>query len=223
MKDLLYENLLDAMSMIDEDKTQYYAKEMIKKGCSPHEILDCLNEGLKRVEVQFEKGEYFIADLIYAGMLYRSVLDILVPPAKDGERDTKKARVLIGVVEEDIHEIGKNIVVGILITDNFEVIDLGIDVKPQAFVEAIGKYHPQFVLLSGMMHFAQDSMKKTIEMITAAGFRDQVHIILGGGCVDPDILENMDADAAAYMPEDTLRYCNDLVKQGGIHEEQCSE
>ncbi len=195
MKDLLYENLLDAMSMIDEDKTQYYAKEMIKKGCSPHEILDCLNEGLKRVEVQFEKGEYFIADLMYAGMLYRSVLDILVPPAKDGERDTKKARVLIGVVEEDIHEIGKNIVVGILITDNFEVIDLGIDVKPQAFVEAI----------------------------TAAGFRDQVHIILGGGCVDPDILENMDADAAAYMPEDTLRYCNDLVKQGGIHEEQCSE
>ena len=196
MKDLLYENLLDAMSMIDEDKTQYYAKEMIKKGCSPHEILDCLNEGLKRVEVQFEKGEYFIADLMYAGMLYRSVLDILVPPAKDGERDTKKARVLIGVVEEDIHEIGKNIVVGILITDNFEVIDLGIDVKPQAFVEAIGKYHPQFVLLSGMMHFAQDSMKKTIEMITAAGFRDQVNIILGGGSVDPDILENIDADAA---------------------------
>lgn len=142
MKDLLYENLLDAMSMIDEDKTQYYAKEMIKKGCSPHEILDCLNEGLKRVEVQFEKGEYFIADLMYAGMLYRSVLDILVPPAKDGERDTKKARVLIGVVEEDIHEIGKNIVVGILITDNFEVIDLGIDVKPQAFVEAIGNTIP---------------------------------------------------------------------------------
>ena len=137
MKDLLYEDLVKAMGMIDEGKTQYYAKQMIEEGRSPHEILEGLNEGLKQVEKQFEDGEYFIADLMFSGMLYRSVLDILVPPAKEGEAVYKKARVLIGVVEEDIHEIGKNIVVGLLITDNFEVIDLGIDVKPQTFVDAI--------------------------------------------------------------------------------------
>lgn len=219
MKDLLYEDLVKAMGMIDEDKTQYYAQQMIEEGRSPHEILEGLNEGLKQVEQQFEDGEYFIADLMFSGMLYRSVLDILVPPAKEGETLSKKARVLIGVVEEDIHEIGKNIVAGLLITDNFEVIDLGIDVKPQAFVDAIAQYHPQFVLLSGMMHFAQDSMKKTIEMITAAGLRDQVYILLGGGCVDHNILKNMDADASAYEPEDTLKYCNEHVNAGRIHEE----
>ena len=110
MKDLLYEDLVKAMGMIDEGKTQYYAKQMIEEGRSPHEILEGLNEGLKQVEKQFEDGEYFIADLMFSGMLYRSVLDILVPPAKEGEAVSKKARVLIGVVEEDIHEIGKNIV-----------------------------------------------------------------------------------------------------------------
>ena len=119
MKDLLYEDLVKAMGMIDEDKTQHYAKQMIEEGRSPHEILEGLNEGLKQVEQQFEDGEYFIADLMFSGMLYRSVLDILVPPAKEGETLYKKARVLIGVVEEDIHEIGKNIVAGFFFFPKF--------------------------------------------------------------------------------------------------------
>lgn len=202
----LKESLTQAMAGLDEELVLTYAKELLNQGCSSFDIQHCLNSGLKRVGSQFEAGEYFIADLMYSGMLYRSVLDIL-PLQKQSPGSKKEGRILIGVVEQDIHDIGKDIIVGLLSAENFDVIDLGTDVSPQAFINGIQTYHPDIVLLSGMMHFAQDSMKRTVDAIRDAGLRNQVFILLGGGCIDKEILNWVHADATAVEPTDTVNAC----------------
>lgn len=210
--EMLKEGLTDAIARLDDEKVQYFADEMIKEGCSSQDIQLCLNQGLKKVKEQFQRGEYFIADLIYSGMLCHLALSLLtdrrkLPPGQ------KKGRVLIGVVEKDIHNIGKDIVAGLLSADGFDVIDLGSNVTPQQFVDAIRTHRPELVLLSGMMHFARESMKETVDAITDAGLRDQIYILLGGGCIDTGILSHVSADAAAIEPIDTLNLCNAFINR----------
>ena len=98
------------------------------------------------------------------------------------------------------------------------MVDLGTNVSPSSFVNAIRTHHPQIVLMSGMMHYSQDSMKRTVEAITEAGLRDSVTILIGGGCVNDSILEYIGADARVNEPLDTIALCNQLISRG-IYEE----
>nr|NIV40684.1 methionine synthase [Anaerolineae bacterium] len=107
----------------------------------------------------------------------------------------RQGKVLIGTVAGDIHDIGKNIVSFMLDVNGFEVVDLGIDVSPAKFVEAIQEFQPQVVGLSGFLTLAFDAMKDTVDAIEAAGLRDQVKIVLGGGQVTDKIVEYAGADA----------------------------
>lgn len=206
------DGLIDAITRLDDGRVRFFTDTLIKKGCASREIHCCLSQGLEHVKDLFEKGEYFIADLIYSGMLCHLSLSLLTDSRRTPET-AHKGPILIGVVEKDIHNIGKDIVAGLLSADGFDVIDLGSNVKPRAFVEAIFSYSPALVLMSGMMHFARESMKETIEAIRAAGLRDRVFILLGGGCVDPSILSRMDADAVASDSIDTLNLCNEYISR----------
>jgi methanogenic corrinoid protein MtbC1 len=103
--------------------------------------------------------------------------------------------VLIGTVKGDIHDIGKNIVTFMLYANGFEVLDLGVDVSPQKFVEAIGDFGPQVIGLSGFLALAFDTMKETIEAIETAGLRDGVKIMIGGGQVSEQVRKYTGADA----------------------------
>ncbi len=206
------EGLVEAIAKLDDEKVQFYVKALISEGCASRDIQTCLNQGLNKVKEQFEKGEYFIADLIYSGTFCHFALSLLTDSLQRPNAQ-KKGRILIGVAENDIHNIGKDIVAGLLSADGFDVIDLGSNVTPQAFVKAIRTYQPQLVLMSGMMHFARESMKQTIQAICAAGLRDRVFILLGGGCVASSTLSQMHADAIAIEPIDTLNLCNEFISR----------
>ena len=134
----LEQDMVDAIANLDDLQVISCAKEMLENEYSSLEIEQFLNLGLKKVGELFENGEYFIADLMYSGMLYRSVLDLFSPNIRNTTSPTK-GRILIGVVEKDIHDIGKDIVAGLLTSDGFDVIDLGTDVSPKTFVQAILK------------------------------------------------------------------------------------
>ncbi len=211
-KQELLKRLTDTIGRLDDEGAHAAAEALKQTDCTFEEVLGCLNQGLKLVGSQFEQGEYFIADLMYSGILYCSILDSFSftrPASLGGE----KGKILAGVVEKDIHDIGKDIIVSLLRADGFEVIDLGVNVPPQTFVEQIRLQQPQIVILSGMMRFAQDSMRRTVEAIQQAGLRDQVHILLGGGCVDRSILKHVDADACATEPADTIKACNRFLER----------
>jgi len=119
--------------------------------------------------------------------------------------------VVIGVVAGDIHDIGKDIIVSLLRAERFDVVDLGIDVKPERFVHAVRNYHPDVVLLSGVLTTAQEAMVQTIQALTDAGLRDQVKVLIGGLCTSEYLMHHVGADGWAYDSNRTVRFCKEVV------------
>jgi methylmalonyl-CoA mutase cobalamin-binding domain/chain len=154
---------------------------------------------MEGVGERFEKGDYFLPHLMMAGEMLKQISSLLKPLIRQHKTEDKGGKVLIGTVEGDIHDIGKNIVVFLLEANGFEVLDIGINQKPGKFVEAIRAFQPKVVGMSGLLTLAFDSMKKTVEAIEEAGLRREVRIVIGGGVVTEKIREYTGADA--YAPD----------------------
>jgi methanogenic corrinoid protein MtbC1 len=207
---MIKHDLTEAMASLDEDSLLQLAKDLANQGCSYNEALVLLNAGIKKVGDLFEKGDYFIADLIVSGMLYRSAIRYFTPEI-NCSFDEPAGKVVIGVVEDDIHDIGKDIVTGILLAEKFEVIDLGVDVKPIGFVHAVKTYKPDILLLGGTMSFSLSSMHRTIDAIKNAGLREAVAILVGGRCVYSGLSERIGADAATTDLMYVSKFCKAII------------
>jgi 5-methyltetrahydrofolate--homocysteine methyltransferase len=130
-----------------------------------------------------------------AGEMLTQISDVLKPELAKQPEVKRQGKVLIGTVEGDIHDIGKNILTFMLDVSGFEVLDLGVDVSPQGFVDAIQDFQPQVIGLSGFLTLAFDGMKETIKAIETAGLRDGVNIMIGGGQVSEEVCRFAGADA----------------------------
>jgi 5-methyltetrahydrofolate--homocysteine methyltransferase len=161
------------------------------------DIMAAARDGMAVVGQRFAEQTYFIPDLIFSGKILKGVADLAEPYLKDatGGQQERLGKVIIGTVEGDIHDIGKDMVVFMLDVSGYEVIDLGIDVPKQKFVDSIKESGSQVVGLSGFLTLAYDSMKATIDAIQEAGLRDQVKIMVGGGQIDQQIVDYTGADA----------------------------
>jgi 5-methyltetrahydrofolate--homocysteine methyltransferase len=173
------------------------AQELLEAGEEPLRILVLCREAMSIVGQRFEGGEYFLPELVFAGEMLRQIAEMVKPhiPSGSAVEGEHRAKVLIGTVQGDVHDIGKNIVVFMLEVNGFEVHDLGIDVPAGRFVEAIREIGPGVLGLSGFMTVAFDAMKETIEEVERAALRDQVKIMIGGGMVDEHIRAYTGADA----------------------------
>jgi len=187
--------LVNAIADMREEEALKLVKEMVEGGSGPMAILDAAREAMDLVGQRYEKGTYFLPELMLAGEMLNQITDIVKPELAKLPEIKRHGKVLIGTVEGDIHDIGKNIVTFMLDANGFDVLDLGVDVPPQKFVEAIQDFQPQVVGLSGFLTLAFDTMKKTIEAIKAAGLRDKVKIMIGGGQINESIQEYTGADA----------------------------
>ncbi len=190
------EQLINAIADMDEEGALALTRELLDRGATPTVILDDCRAAMEIVGKRFEAGEYFIPELILAGEMLKGISAEVKPHMTSAQADVKKlGKVIVGTVKGDIHDIGKDIVVFMLDVNGFEVHDLGIDVPAQAFVEKIAEVKPQVVALSGFLTLAFDSMKETVGAIKAAGLRDQVKIMVGGGTVDEQVCKYAGADA----------------------------
>jgi methanogenic corrinoid protein MtbC1 len=189
------DKLINLMADLMEDETLAYVRELIDKGTNPMDILDDARSGMELVGKRFEKGEYFIPDLMMAGEILKGISDIVKPLMEGGPSGTKKGKVLIGTVAGDIHDIGKDIVTFMLDVSGYDVLDIGIDVPVETFVEKTREFKPQVIGLSGFLTLAFDSMKKTIESLEQAGLRDSLKIMIGGGQIDEEVRKYVRADA----------------------------
>jgi len=187
--------LIDAIVNMKEKEAVDLVKKMMDKGEDPMTILGACKDAMDSVGKRFEKGEFFLPELILAGEMVRQISEILKPKLT-GELKTKRlGKVIIGTVKGDIHDIGKDVVVFMLDVNGFEVLDLGIDVPPQKFVEAVKDFQPAVVGLSGFLTLAFDAMKETVEAIAKAGLRDRIKIMIGGGQIDDEVRKYAGADA----------------------------
>jgi trimethylamine corrinoid protein len=198
----MLDKLLDAIVNMKEKEAIETARELIENGEDPLGVLNTCTRAMGTVGERFEKGEYFLPHLIMAGEMLKQV-SLIVKPKLQGEVVKKKlGRVVIGTVEGDIHDIGKDIVTFILDVNGFEVHDIGIDAKADRFVEEIKQFQPQVVGMSGLLTLAYDSMKNTVQAIKDAGLRDRVKIMIGGGQMSDNVKEYVGADA----------YCRDAIE-----------
>jgi len=187
--------LVNAIADMREKEALKLVKEMVEGGSEPMAILDSAREAMTIVGQRYEEGKYFLPELMLAGEMLSQITDVVKPELSKLPEVEHRGKVVIGTVEGDIHDIGKNIISFMLDANGFEVLDLGVDVSPQKFVEAIQDFQPQVVGLSGFLTLAFDAMKDTVAAIKAAGLRDSVKIMIGGGQMSDKIREYTGADA----------------------------
>jgi methanogenic corrinoid protein MtbC1 len=189
------EQLVNAIADMREEEALKLVKEMVEGDSDPMAILDDAREAMDVVGKRYEEGTYFLPELMLAGEMLNQITELVKPKLAEAPEVETQGKVLIGTVHGDIHDIGKNIVSFMLDVNGFEVRDLGVDVPAQEFVEAIQDFQPQVIGLSGFLTLAFDVMKETVEAIEAAGLRDRVKIMIGGGQINEDIKEYTGADA----------------------------
>jgi 5-methyltetrahydrofolate--homocysteine methyltransferase len=191
------QELTTLLSELKEEEALAFVEKSLEEGAKASELLEQAKEGMNVVGQRFADQVYFIPDLIYSGEILKQVVQRLEPHLKEEVSVEKEARgkIVIGTVAGDIHDIGKDLVTFMLDVSGFEVTDLGIDVPVQKFVDAIQETGCQVVALSGFLTLAFDSMKETVEAIKAAGLRDKVKIMIGGGQMDEQVCKFTGADA----------------------------
>ncbi len=183
-----------AIADLDEDGALALVREALSAGVPATDILRTCQNGMAIVGARFEDEEYFVSDLMMSGEIFNSVNELLAPALKvDG--GPSAGTVVVGTVRGDIHNIGKDIVANMLRAANYEVIDLGVDVTPEAFVAALKTSSARILGMSGLLTLAFDSMKATVDRVAAEGMRDTVKIMIGGGPVDANVCRLVGADA----------------------------
>lgn len=205
--------LTQAVGDLDESAVVEMLEAFIASNPSGEEaysVVGACQQGMAIVGDLFEKNEYFVGDLIFAGELLTKSIDIL-KPVLGGDNAKKIGAIVVGTVAGDLHDIGKNIFASMVEAAGFEVYDLGIDVPPSAFVEKVKEVKPQIVGMSGVLTLALDSMKATVEALKEAGVRDDIKIIIGGNPVTEDACKQIGADAFTTNAAEGVKQCQGWV------------
>ncbi len=184
--------LVEAITDMREEDAVRTANEMLDQGVNPIEVLDSCREAMGIIGQRFETGDCFVPELILAGEILRQISDVVKPRITQAADVKKLGRVLMGTVQGDIHDIGKDIVSFMLDVNGFEVKDLGVDVAVVKFVDEMKAFQPQVVGLSGFLTLAYDPMKNTVAAMREAGFTGKV--MIGGGQIDEQIRQYTGAD-----------------------------
>lgn len=174
-------------------------------------VIACQN-GMAIVGDLYEKNEYYVGDLIFSGEILSSALDILKPVLGTGNR-AKAGSIVLGTVEGDLHDIGKNIFKGMAEAAGFEVYDLGIDQSPSAFVKKVSEVKPAIVGMSGVLTLALDSMKNVVDALEKAGLRKDLKVIIGGNPVTEIACRHIGADAFTVNAAEGVTICKGWTAQ----------
>ena len=189
--------LKQALGDLEEDKVDALLDELIAGNPSAAEaqqVVEACQQGMEIVGDNFENGTYFVGDLMYAAQILTTSLEKLKPYMSQEAGKAAKGVIVLGTVEGDIHDIGKNIFKALSEAAGFTVVDIGIDKPASAFIDAVKENDPQIVGLSGVLTLSISSMKRIIDALAEAGLRDSVKVMIGGNAVSAETCEHVGAD-----------------------------
>jgi len=199
--------LAAALDQCRRDDVMAIAQQKLDAGIPAAEIVAECNQGMIELGTRFDQGDAFIPDLMFAGMIMKEVMAKLEPfLGASGNAEEIKKTLLIGTVQNDVHDIGKDITAMVFRSAGFRVIDLGVDVSPQKFVEAIREHKPDVVGMSLLLTTCYNSVTATMEAIHAAGLRDSVKICVGGAAASELMAERTGCDFYGKTAIDGLRW-----------------
>lgn len=204
--------LIKHVEQLDEENVLALADELLNDGMDPLYLLDLVNEGMKRVGKLYESKDYYIADLIMAGLIFKQVLQLDKMAAHfHAGHINKIGKVLLGTVKGDIHDIGKDIFRGMLEANGFEVIDIGVDIPKEMFLKKYEEYKPNILGLSGVLTNTVDTMKEVVDAFVEAGVRDKVKIIVGGNHLTAESCKFIGADSFANDASVGVKVCKEWM------------
>jgi methanogenic corrinoid protein MtbC1 len=207
---LVSEDIAALIADVDEERTLAAVASALDAGTDPLLLVEALRHGMSSVGERFEAREYFLPDLILSADIFNQAT-ALIEPRLEGGSGPSRGGVVIGTVQGDIHDIGKNIVATMLRCSGYDVHDLGVDVPPAAFVGKVKETGAGLVAMSGLLTFAFDSMKETVQAFADAGLRDSVKMMIGGGPVNETVLDYCGADAYGKDPSEAIRLAGALI------------
>lgn len=206
--------LVEAVAALDLAAARAAAAPLMATAEGRRALFPQLQEGVDQALRRYEAGEYFLADLLMANFIYRELVEQLLhdSPAAAAMRGT----VLVGVVQGDVHDIGKTVIMLMLQFSGFRVIDLGVDVSPERFVRGLLTHAPDVLLLSGTLDASAEAMARTVDAVNEAGLGDIVTIAVGGGCVNEAAAERMGVHYCTGTG-DVLRLCRECTEGRDSH------
>jgi methanogenic corrinoid protein MtbC1 len=204
--------LVEALAALNEDEVIKLVRAKIDAGIEPLSIVRELQNGMDVFGERCKKGEYFIAELIVSGEIFQQSMKILEPLLQSDSDTDGKIKMVLGTVKGDIHNLGKDILAVLLKAAGFAVYDLGINVPPTSFVDQLKKTDAPLLGLSGLITPSFESMKETVKAVEAAGLRNKVKVIIGGGVVDKLVRDYTGADAFSRDAIEGVELCKRLVR-----------
>lgn len=202
----LYQAILEGQRDVAKEKVE----QGLAEGMAPGDVLDVMVNAMGEVGRLFEEGEYFVPEMLIAARAMKTGMEILKPRLVDA--DIQPAGTIIaGTVKGDLHDIGKNLVCMMLEGAGFQVVDLGSDVSPQAFVEAVKEHQPDFVAMSALLTTTMPNMQTTIAALEEAGVREQVKVLIGGAPITDAYAEKIGADGYAPDASRAVKLAKSLV------------
>jgi len=203
-----------AIAQAVEEGNLYNIEDMVNSalaaGESPKDLLDALMAGLKACGDRFEQGEYFLPELMGAGDAFKAGMGLLAPKLSAGDQ-VSQGKVVLGTVHGDVHDIGKNLVGFMLSSAGFTVVDIGVDVTAEAFVQAVKEHQPHVLGMSALLTTTMLGMEDVIQGLKKAGLRDKVKVIIGGGPVSKKYAEDIGADAYGNDAAQAVRLVRSLL------------
>ncbi|MCS7303914.1 MAG: cobalamin-dependent protein [Thermoguttaceae bacterium] len=204
-------SLAEALANCQRDVALQMVRDQLAAGIPAPVIVAECNRGMTLLGDRFAQGECFLPELMFGGMIMKEILAELGPHLSQQQLGPPVGKAVIGTVQHDVHDIGKDIVVMMLRGVGFEVVDLGVDVPPEKFVEAVRQHQPHVVGMSILLTTCFPSVSKTVEALRAAGLRDQVKIMLGGAAASELLKQNTGCDFYGKTAVDGMKYACQLV------------
>ncbi len=207
----MFKKLSDSVVEMDEEEAVELSKQAVLSEIDAYESIDKgLADGMERAGKLFEDEEYFIPELLMCSDAMYAGLEVLKPHIKASEQE-EKSKVVIGVVEGDTHDIGKNLVKIMLESSGFEVIDIGRDVPPQRFVDKARENGAKVIALSTLMTTTMDGMSEVIKILNKENIREDFKVIIGGGPISQSFADKIGADGYSVNAADAVRLVRRLV------------
>ena len=203
--------IANSLAELDSETLKKSLENALHNKISVQEIIrEGLGKGMQVVGERYEKGEYFLSELIMAGVTMREGM-VLMEPYFKGQMSETRGKILIGTVEGDLHDIGKNIVATMLRSAEFEVHDLGVDVSPETFVKKTEEIKPDIVALSALLSVTLGKVQETIRALSDSSLRKDLKIIIGGSCLNLKIAKELGADAFGRDAWDGVNQAKQLI------------
>ncbi|KNZ42096.1 cobalamin B12-binding domain-containing protein [Acetobacterium bakii] len=193
------------------DEVKALVQQLIDAGIDPITIInDGLIAGMNIVAPLFKSGEMFVPEVMESADTMNEGMKLLKPLITDGDIPSK-GKIIIGTVNGDLHDIGKNLLIMMMESRGYTVVDLGVDIKEEAFVAAVKEHKPDIVGMSSLLTTTMMKMDSTIKQLTKEGLRDQIKIIIGGAPITQEFAEDIGADGYSEDASTAVELCDRMM------------